>query len=67
VDPWRSGVSHLPGQLNSVEFRDFSPCFSFVRFLSDARFSCSACWWQELERRARERYIAFDHLDAEFR
>jgi hypothetical protein len=50
-----------------MEFRDFSLCFSFVRFLSDARFSCSACWWQELERRARERYIAFDRLDAEFR
>jgi hypothetical protein len=53
--------------LNSVEFRNFSPCFSFVRFLSNARFSCSACWWQELERRARERYVAFDHLDVEFR
>jgi hypothetical protein len=50
-----------------VEFHDSSPCFSFVRFLSDARFSCPACWWQELERRARERYVAFDRLDAEFR
>jgi hypothetical protein len=54
----------------SVEFRGvsrFSPCFSFVRFLSDAHFSCPACWWQELERRARERFVAFDRFDAEFR
>jgi chromosome segregation ATPase len=53
-----------------VEFREVSrsfPCFFFVRFLSDARFFCPACWWQELERRARERYVAFDRLDAEFR
>jgi hypothetical protein len=54
----------------SVEFREVSrsfPCFSFVWFLSDIRFLCPACWWQELERRARERYAAFDRLDAEFR
>jgi hypothetical protein len=34
---------------------------------SDARFSCSACWWQELERRARERYAVLDRLDADSR
>jgi hypothetical protein len=54
----------------SVEFREVArpfPCFSFVWFLSDARFLCPACWWQELERRAREQYVTFDRLDAEFR
>jgi multidrug resistance efflux pump len=54
----------------TVEFREVSRsflCFSFVWFHSDARFLCLACWWQELERRARERYVAFDRLDAEFR
>jgi hypothetical protein len=50
-----------------MEFRDSFPCFFFVRVFSDARPSRSACWWQELERQARERYVAFDRLDADFR
>jgi hypothetical protein len=50
-----------------VKFRNFFPCFLLVRVFSDARFSCSACWWQELERRARERYAVLDRLDADSR
>jgi hypothetical protein len=49
-----------------VEFRNSFPCFLFVRVFSDARPSRSACWRQELERRARERYVALDRLDADF-
>jgi hypothetical protein len=67
VDSWWSARG-APSK--SVEFREVArpfPCFSFVWFLSDARFLCPACWWQELERRAREQYVAFDRLDAEFR
>jgi hypothetical protein len=48
-----------------VEFRNSFPCFLFIRVFSDARPSRSACWWQELERRARERYDTLDHLDAD--
>jgi chromosome segregation ATPase len=48
-----------------VEFRNFFPCFLPVRVFSDARPSCSACWWQELERRAWERYGVLDRLDAD--
>jgi hypothetical protein len=48
-----------------VEFRNSFPCFLFVRVFSDARPSRSACWWQELERRARERYVALDRLGAD--
>jgi chromosome segregation ATPase len=48
-----------------VEFCSFFPCSVSVRVLSDARPSRSACWWQELERRARERYGVLDHLDAD--
>jgi hypothetical protein len=50
-----------------VEFRNSFPCFFFVRVFSDARPSCSACWWQELERRARDRYVALDRLDTDLR
>jgi hypothetical protein len=50
-----------------VGFRNFFPCFLFVRVLSDARTSRSACWWQELERWSRERYVVLDRLDADFR
>jgi hypothetical protein len=50
-----------------VEFRNSFPCFLFVRVFSDARPSRSAWWWQELERRARERYVVLDLLDAFFR
>jgi chromosome segregation ATPase len=50
-----------------VEFRNSFPCFLFVRVFSDALTSRSACWWQELERRARERYVVLDRLDADFR
>jgi hypothetical protein len=51
--------------LGSVEF-----CSSFsrslcVRAFPDARSSRLACWWQELERRARERYDALDRLYAD--
>jgi hypothetical protein len=50
-----------------VEFRNSFPYFLFVRVFYDARPSRSACWWQELERRARERYVVLDRLDADFR
>jgi hypothetical protein len=50
-----------------VEFRNFFPCFLPVRVFSDARTSRSACWWQELEHRARERYAVLDRLDTDFR
>jgi hypothetical protein len=39
--------------------------FVGFRVFSDARSSRLACWWQELERRARERYDALDRLDAD--
>jgi hypothetical protein len=48
-----------------VEFRGSFPCFLCVRVFSDARSSRLACWRQELERRARERYDALDRLDAD--
>jgi hypothetical protein len=48
-----------------VEFRKSFPCFLFVRVFSDARPSRSACWWQELERQARERYVVLDRLDTD--
>jgi hypothetical protein len=50
-----------------VEFRNSFPCFFFVRAFSDARPSRSACWRHELERRARERFVVLDRLDADFR
>jgi hypothetical protein len=50
-----------------VEFRNSFPCFLFVRVFSDARPTRFAYWWQELERRARERYVILDRLDADFR
>jgi hypothetical protein len=58
---------HLPGQLSFVEFRNSFPCFFFACVFFDARPSCSACWWQELERRARERFVVLDRVDADFR
>jgi hypothetical protein len=45
-----------------VGFRDSFSRFFCVRTFSDARSSRLACWWQELERQARERY---DDLDAD--
>jgi chromosome segregation ATPase len=53
--------------LSSIKFCDSFPCFLSVRVFSDARSSSSACWWQELERRARERYAVLDRLDADYR
>jgi hypothetical protein len=53
--------------LKFVGLRHFFPCFLFVRVFSDARTSSSACWWQELERRARDRYAVLDRLDADYR
>jgi hypothetical protein len=50
-----------------MEFRNSFSYFLFVRVFSDARPSRSACWWQELERRARQRYVVLDRLDADFR
>jgi hypothetical protein len=50
-----------------VEFHNSFPCFLFIRVFSDARPSRSACWWQELERRAQEQYVVLDLLDADFR
>jgi chromosome segregation ATPase len=50
-----------------VEFSDSSPCLFFIRFFSDARLSRSVYWWQELEHRARERYVILDRLDADCR
>jgi hypothetical protein len=60
-------VARLPGQLSFVGFRNSFPCFLFIRAFCDARTSRSACWWQELERRAREQYAVLDRLDADFR
>jgi hypothetical protein len=48
-----------------VGFRDYFSRFFCVRVFSDARSSCLACWWQELEPQARERYDALDRLDAD--
>jgi hypothetical protein len=48
-----------------VESRSSFSCFLCVRVFSDARSSRLACWRQELERRARERYDALDRLDAD--
>jgi chromosome segregation ATPase len=50
-----------------MEFRNSFPCFLFIRVFSDSRPSRSTCWWQELERRDRERYVVLDRLDADFR
>jgi hypothetical protein len=50
-----------------MKFRNSFPCFFFIRFFSDARPSCPSCWWQELKRRARDRYVALDCLDVDFR
>jgi hypothetical protein len=41
------------------------PALSCVRAFPDARFSRLACWRQELERRAQERYNTLDRLDAD--
>jgi hypothetical protein len=49
-----------------MEFRNSFSYFLFVHVFSDARPSRSACWWQELERRAREQYVILDRLDADF-
>jgi hypothetical protein len=46
-------------------FRDSLSRFFYVRAFSDAHSSRLACWWQELERRARERYDALDRLDVD--
>jgi hypothetical protein len=48
-----------------VKFRDSFPFFLFARDFSSARPSRSACWWQELEHWARERYVALDRLGAD--
>jgi chromosome segregation ATPase len=48
-----------------VGFRGSFSCFFCVRVFSDARSSRLACWRQELECRARERYDALDRLDAD--
>jgi hypothetical protein len=53
--------------LKFVGLRHSFPCFLFVRVFSDAHTSRSACWWQELERRAREWYAVLDRLDANYR
>jgi hypothetical protein len=53
--------------LSFVGFCNSFPCFLFVRVFFDAHTSRSACWWQELEHRAREQYAILDHLDADFR
>jgi hypothetical protein len=41
------------------------PALFHIRAFPDARSSRLACWRQELERRARERYDALDRLDAD--
>jgi hypothetical protein len=48
-----------------VEFHSSFSHFLCVRVFSDARSSRLACWRQELERRARERYDALDRLDSD--
>jgi hypothetical protein len=60
-------MARLPGQLSSVKFCDPFPCFLSVRVFSDARPSCSAYWWQELERQTREWYAVLDRLDVDYR
>jgi hypothetical protein len=50
-----------------VRFQDSFSHFFCVRAFSDVRSSRLACWRQELERRARERYDALDRLDADLR
>jgi hypothetical protein len=41
---------------------------SFPRlFLVVRRLLVSVCWWQELKRRARDKYGAFDQMSAELR
>jgi hypothetical protein len=51
--------------LGFVEFRSSFSRSLYVRVFPDARSSCLACWRQELERRARERYNTLDRLDAD--
>jgi hypothetical protein len=46
-------------------FEASSLAFFCVRVFSDAHSSRPARWWQELERRAHERYDALDRLDAD--
>jgi chromosome segregation ATPase len=46
-------------------FRDSFSRFFCVHAFSDACSSHLACWWQELERRARERYDTLVRLDAD--
>jgi hypothetical protein len=36
-------------------------------FLAARRLPASVSWWQELERRARDKYGAFDQMSAELR
>jgi hypothetical protein len=48
-----------------VGSRDSLSRFFCVRAFSDAHSSRLTCWWQELERRAREWYDALDRLDAD--
>jgi chromosome segregation ATPase len=55
-------VSRIPWS-----FAILPPAFSFVCAFSDTCTSRSTCWWQELERRARERYAILDRLDADSR
>jgi hypothetical protein len=50
-----------------VGFRDSFSCFFCVRVFPDTHSSRPTRWWQELERRDRERYDALDRLDANFR
>jgi DNA repair exonuclease SbcCD ATPase subunit len=47
--------------------RNSFPCFLFIHVFSDAHTSRSACWWQELERRARDQYAVLDRVDADYR
>jgi hypothetical protein len=55
----------------SVELRKVSrlvplPFLRSCLFLTPVS-SRSACWWQDLEHRARERYAVLDRLDADYR
>jgi chromosome segregation ATPase len=51
--------------LGSVGFRSSFSCSLCVHAFPDARSSRLACWRQELERQAQERYNALDRLDAD--
>jgi hypothetical protein len=57
-------MARFPGttQLFVSSISSFSRLFLVVRCLL-----IPVCWWQELERRARDKYGAFDQISVELR